>query len=111
MREDLGLSILLYEKQTRLINSLLHDQRMREGQPSLKGFCDLALKLESCWVTHQQDDADRFLHPKGHLATSQSNPLLTGTLTNPVTVVLIPFYFFMTYCVSFYIKNLRVYTE
>ena len=34
---------------------------MRESQPSLKGFCDLGLKLESCWVIHRQDDVDRFL--------------------------------------------------
>ena len=45
VRKDRGLNILLYEKQTQLINSLLDGQRMREGQPSLKGFCDLGLKL------------------------------------------------------------------
>ena len=60
--EDRGLNILQCEKQTRLINSLLDGQEMREGQPSLKGFCDLGLKLESCWVTHRQEDVDRFLH-------------------------------------------------
>ena len=37
VRKDRGLNILLYEKQTRLINSLLHGQRMREGQPRLTG--------------------------------------------------------------------------
>ena len=43
--KDRGLYILRYEKKTRLINSLLDGQRMREGQPSLKSFCDLGLKL------------------------------------------------------------------
>ena len=28
---------------------------------------------------------------KGHIATNQSNVLLTGTLTNHVTAILIPF--------------------
>ena len=60
---------------------------MREGQPSLKGFFDLGLKLESCWVTHRQEDVDRFLHLQ---AIKQSNVLLTGRLTNHVTVFLIP---------------------
>ena len=61
---DRSLNILQYEKQTRLINSLLDGQEMRNGKPSLKSFCDLGLKLESCWVTHrhQPDDVDRFLH-------------------------------------------------
>ena len=59
---DRGLNILQYEKQTRLMNSLLDDQKMREGQPTLKSFCELGLKLESCWVTHRPDDVDRFLH-------------------------------------------------
>ena len=56
--------VLLYEKQTRLINSLLDGQEVRNGKPSLKSFCDLGLKLESCWVTHRHrpDDVDRFLH-------------------------------------------------
>ena len=63
MREDRGLNILQYEKKTLLINSSFYDQEMREGQPSLKGFCDLGLKLENCWVTHRQDDVDKFLHP------------------------------------------------
>ena len=80
---------------------------MREGQPSLKGLCDLGLKLESCWITHRRQVPSS----KGDLATSQNNLLLTGTLINPVTVILIPFLIFMTYCVSFYIKNLRVYTQ
>ena len=62
VRKDRGPNILQYEKQTRLINSLLHGQEMKEGQPSLKSFCDLGLKLESCWVTHRPDDVDRFLH-------------------------------------------------
>ena len=58
--------MLQYEKQTRLINSLLDGQEMRNGKPSLKSCCDLGLnlKLESCWVTHRHrpDDVDRFLH-------------------------------------------------
>ena len=62
VRKDRGLNILQYEKKTRLINSLLDGQEMTEGQPSLKIFGDLGLKLESFWVTHQQDDVDRFLH-------------------------------------------------
>ena len=62
VRKDRGLNILHYEKETWLINSLLDGQEMREGQPSLKGFCDLGLKLESCWVTHRQEDVDRFLY-------------------------------------------------
>ena len=45
LRKDQGLNILLYEKQARLINSILYGQKMSEGQPSLKGFCDLGLKL------------------------------------------------------------------
>ena len=56
MREDRGLNILQYEKKTQLINSSLDGQEMREGQRSLKGFCDLGLKLEDCRVTHRQDD-------------------------------------------------------
>ena len=48
VRKDRGFNILLYEKQTRLINSLLHDQRMREGQPTLKTFCNLEFKLVNC---------------------------------------------------------------
>ena len=36
---------------------------MTEGQPSLEGFCDLGLQLENCWVTHRQDDVDKFLLP------------------------------------------------
>ena len=61
---DRGLNILNYEKQTRLINSLLDGQEMRNSKPSLKSFCELGLKLESCWVTHRHrpDDVDRFLH-------------------------------------------------
>ena len=51
MCEDRGLNILQYEKKARLINSSLNGQEMREGQPSLKGFRDLGLKLENCWVT------------------------------------------------------------
>ena len=62
MRKDRGLNILQYEKQTRLINSLLDGQEIREGQPSLKDYFDLGLKLERCWVTHRQEDVDRFLH-------------------------------------------------
>ena len=65
VRKDRGLNISQYENQTRLINSLLDGQEMREGQASLKGFCDLGLKLESCWVTHRHrpvEDVDRFLH-------------------------------------------------
>ena len=73
MRKDRGLNILQYEK-ARLINSLLHGQKMREGRPSLKGFFDLGLKLESCWVTHRQDDVDGRQVPSslGHLATNQT---------------------------------------
>ena len=63
MREDRGLTILQYEKKTWLINSSLDDKEMVESQPSIKGICDLGLKLENCWVTHRQDDVDRFLHP------------------------------------------------
>ena len=44
------------------MRSLLDSQDIGEGQPSLKGFCELGLKLESCWVTHWQEDVDRFLH-------------------------------------------------
>ena len=62
VRKDRGLNILQYEKQTQLLNSLLDAQEMREGQPSLKGFFDLGLKLESCWVNHRQEDVDRFFH-------------------------------------------------
>ena len=87
----LGLNILLYEKQTRLINSLLDGQRMREGQPSLKGFCDLGFKARK-FLGHSSIRRRRQVpSSKGHLATIQSNPLLTGTLTNPVTVILILF--------------------
>ena len=71
VRKDRGLNILQYEKQTRLINSLLDGQEMRNGKPSLKSFCDLSLKLESCWDTHRPDDVDRFR--RGHLATNQTN--------------------------------------
>ena len=64
VRKDRGLNILQYEKQTRLINSLLDGQEMRNGKSSLKSSCDLGLKLESCWVTdrHRPDDFNRFLH-------------------------------------------------
>ena len=59
-----GDVLLDFEEQTRLINSLLDGQQMREGPPSLKGFCNFGLKLESCWVTHRHrpDDVDRFPH-------------------------------------------------
>ena len=40
----------------------VYGQEMKEDQSSLKSFCDLGLKQESCWITHQQDDVDRFLH-------------------------------------------------
>ena len=63
VRKDRGLNILQYEKKTQLINRLLNAQEMREVQPSFKSFCDLGLKLESCQVTHQQDDVNSFLHP------------------------------------------------
>ena len=53
--EDIKTKVLKY-------GPSLRGQEMREGQPSLKGFCDLGLKLESCWVAHLQDDVDRFLH-------------------------------------------------
>ena len=62
VRKNRGLNILQYEKQTRLINSLSDAREVREGQTSLKGFCDLGLKLESCWVTHRQEDVDKFFH-------------------------------------------------
>ena len=63
MREDRSLNILQYEKKTWLRNNSLDVQEMREGPPSLKGFCDLGLKRETSWVTHRQDDVYRFLHP------------------------------------------------
>ena len=47
MCEDRGLNILHNEKKTWLINSSLNVQEMREGPPSLKGFCDLGLKQET----------------------------------------------------------------
>ena len=77
------------KKQTRLINSLPYGQRMREGQPSLKGFCDLGLKLESCWVTDRQDDVNKFLHPQAIPQLIKLIVLLTGTFTDPVTAFLI----------------------
>ena len=70
---------------------------MTEDQPSLNGFCDLGLKLESCLVTHQEDNVNSFLHPKAIFANNQTEVFLTGTLNNPVTAFLIPF--FMTFCV------------
>ena len=81
MCEDRGLNILQYEEKTRLINSSLHDQEMREGQPSLKGFCDVGFRLENCWTRRRRQVPSSL----GHLATNQTNVLLTGTLTNPVT--------------------------
>ena len=48
---DRALNILQYKNETQLMNSLLDGQETREGQASLKGFFDLGLKLESCWVT------------------------------------------------------------
>ena len=59
---DRVLNILQYEKQTRLINSFLDGQEMRNGKRSLKCFCDLGLKLENCWVTHRPDDVYRFFY-------------------------------------------------
>ena len=73
---------------------------MREGQPSLKSFCDLGLKLESCWVTHRQDDVDRFL---GHLATNQTNRYTYQSCNC--------FLVFMIFFTSFHIKNIHVYTH
>ena len=71
VRKDRGLNILQYEKQARLINSLLDGQEIRNGKPNFKSFCDLGLKLQSCWVTthrHRSDDVDRFLISSlGHL--------------------------------------------
>ena len=84
MREGRGLNILQYEKKTRLINSLLYEQKMREGQPSLKGSCDLRLTLENCWVLIDKTTST-VPSSLGHLATNQTNVLLTGTLTSPVT--------------------------
>ena len=101
VRKDRGLNILKYNKKTQLINRLLNGQEMREGQPSFKRFCDLGLKLESCWVTHQQDDVDRFLHP---WAISQLIKL-TGTFTNPVTAFLIPFYLYDISVYDFILKT------
>ena len=66
VRQDRGLNILKYEKKIRLINGLLDGQGLRKGQPSLKGFCDLGLKLESFWVTHRQDAST------GHFIATQS---------------------------------------
>ena len=63
-------------------------KEMREGQPSLKGFFDLGLKLESCWVTHRQEDVD--ISRPSH---KQSNVSLTGRLTNHATAFLIPPFF------------------
>ena len=48
---------------------------------------------------------------RADLATNQTNVLVLGTLTNPVTAFLIPFFIFIKYCVWFSIKNLRVYTQ
>ena len=62
-RADNGRMLAANESYALKMNIIV-GQRMREGQPSLKGFCDLGLKLESCVATHQQDDVDRFLHPK-----------------------------------------------
>ena len=83
---------------------------MREGQPSLKGFCDLGLKLERYWVTHSSLRQRRQvpLSPD-HLTTNLTlnNVLLTGTLTNPATAFLIPFLSkVMTLCTI-----LHVYTQ
>ena len=81
---------------------------MREGQPSVKGFCDLGFKAGKLLGHSSTRRRRQVPSSKGHLATSQRNLLLTSTLTNPVTVILI---IFMTYCVSFYMTNLRVYTQ
>ena len=101
MRKDRVLNILLYEKKTRLINSLFNDQGMREGQPSLKGFCALGLKAGFRAGKFLRHSSTR-IRPQvpscqGYLATNKTNVLLTGTLTNPVTAFLIPFFIFMTY--------------
>ena len=90
MRKDRGLNILQYEKQTRLSNSLLDAQEMREGQPSLKGFCDLVLglKLEVAGsLIDKRTSTGSFI---SRPSRKQSKVLLTGTLTNHVTTFLIP---------------------
>ena len=72
-----GLNILQYEKKTQLINSSLDVQEMREGPPSLKGFCDLGLsgKLSGSLI----DKTTRLQVPSslGHLTTNRTNVLLT----------------------------------
>ena len=40
VRTNRGLNNLQFEQKTRLKNILLYGQEMREGQPSLKVFCD-----------------------------------------------------------------------
>ena len=97
VRKDRSLNILQYEKETRLINSLLHGREMREGQPSLKSFCDFGLKLESSWVTHRQDDVDRnsFISSLGHLATNKTNRYTYQSCNC--------FLVFMTFLISFQI--------
>ena len=65
---------------------------MRAGQPSLKGFCDSGFDKAGKLLSQSSTRRRRQVpSSKGLLATSQSNLLLTGTLTNPVTVILIPF--------------------
>ena len=88
VRKDRGLNILQYEKQTRLINNLLDGQEMREGQPSLKGFCDLGLswKIAGSLMDKRTSTGSFISRP----SRNQSNVLLTGTLTNHVTAFLIP---------------------
>ena len=60
-------------------------KEVREGQPSLKGFIDLGLKLESCW--DKRTLTGSFI---SRPSQKQSNVLLTGRLTNHVTAFLIP---------------------
>ena len=75
VRKDRGLNILQYEKQTWVINSLLDGHEMRNGKPSLRSFCDLSLKLQSCWsliVIDQTTSTGSFISSLalGHLATN-----------------------------------------
>ena len=56
MRKDRGLNILQYEKQTRLINSSLDGQEMREGQPSFNSFTPTtADRRVLFWVSDPQN--------------------------------------------------------
>ena len=86
---DRAHNILQYKNKTQLMYNLLHVyvQEMREGQPSLKGFCDSG-KLLGDSSTRQ---CQQFHSSPGHLTTNETNVLMTGILTNPVTAFLISF--------------------